>query len=112
MSYLDEYRRKLVSAEEAAGLVKPGMNIDYGSVAGFPLLIDEKLAVTVFVQVDGIDEGIAAVNSLDVDPKAHRRIRKTADEAISDVRKTKNKTVCDRGNVGSVGGQRKRKVGR
>jgi acyl-CoA hydrolase len=39
-----EYRRKLVSAEEAAGLVKSGMWIDYGAICGFPSLIDEKLA--------------------------------------------------------------------
>lgn len=39
-----EYRRKLISSEEAAGLVKPGMWVDYGYYCGFPLLIDEKLA--------------------------------------------------------------------
>ena len=39
-----EYRRKLISAEEAAGLVKSGMWIDYGAICGFPSLIDEKLA--------------------------------------------------------------------
>ncbi|MFC1918504.1 acetyl-CoA hydrolase/transferase family protein [Chloroflexota bacterium] len=44
MSHNDEYRRKLISADEAAGLVKPGMWVDYGSLCGFPLLIDEKLA--------------------------------------------------------------------
>ena len=44
MSYQDEYRRKLISAEEAAGLVKSGMWIDYGFGSGIPLLIDEKLA--------------------------------------------------------------------
>ena len=44
MNYQDEYRRRLISAEEAARLVKSGMSIDYGSVGGFPLLIDEKLA--------------------------------------------------------------------
>ncbi len=42
--YRDEYRRKLISAEEAAGLVKSGMWIDYGAICGFPSLIDEKLA--------------------------------------------------------------------
>jgi acyl-CoA hydrolase len=41
--YHDEYRRKLISAEEAAGLVKSGMWIDYGAICGFPSLIDEKL---------------------------------------------------------------------
>jgi len=44
MSYQEEYRRKLISAEEAAGLVKSGMWIDYGAICGFPSLIDEKLA--------------------------------------------------------------------
>ncbi len=44
MSYKNEYRRKLISAEEAAGLVRSGMWIDYGYICGFPLLIDEKLA--------------------------------------------------------------------
>jgi len=39
-----EYRRKLISAEEAAGLVKSSMWIDYGAICGFPSLIDEKLA--------------------------------------------------------------------
>ena len=44
MSVKSEYRRKLISAEEAAGLVKSGMWIDYGAICGFPSLIDEKLA--------------------------------------------------------------------
>jgi acyl-CoA hydrolase len=43
MGYRDEYQRKLISAEEAAGLVKSGMWIDYGAICGFPSLIDEKL---------------------------------------------------------------------
>ncbi len=42
--YHQEYKRKLISAEEAAGLVKSGMWIDYGAICGFPSLIDEKLA--------------------------------------------------------------------
>lgn len=42
--FRDEYRRKLISAEEAAGLVKSGMWIDYGAICGFPSLIDAKLA--------------------------------------------------------------------
>ncbi|MFC1941745.1 acetyl-CoA hydrolase/transferase family protein [Chloroflexota bacterium] len=42
--YSDEYRRKLISAEDGAGLVKSGMWIDYGAICGFPSLIDEKLA--------------------------------------------------------------------
>jgi acyl-CoA hydrolase len=41
--YREEYQRKLISAEEAAGLVKSGMWIDYGAICGFPSLIDEKL---------------------------------------------------------------------
>ena len=40
----DEYRQKLISADEAAGLVTDGMWIDYGAIGGFPSLIDEKLA--------------------------------------------------------------------
>ena len=44
MSYRDEYRRKSISAQEAAGLVKSGMSVSYGAVGGFPLLVDEKLA--------------------------------------------------------------------
>ena len=43
MSYRNEYKGKLISAEEAAGLVKSGMWIDYGAICGFPSLIDEKL---------------------------------------------------------------------
>ena len=42
--FRDEYRRKLISAEEAAGLVKSGMWIDYGAICGFPSLVDAKLA--------------------------------------------------------------------
>ena len=44
MDFHSEYQRKLISAEEAAGLVKSGMWIDYGAICGFPSLIDEKLA--------------------------------------------------------------------
>jgi len=43
-NFSQEYQRKLISAEEAAGLVKSGMWIDYGAICGFPSLIDEKLA--------------------------------------------------------------------
>jgi acyl-CoA hydrolase len=39
-----EYQSKLISADEAAGLVKSGMWIDYGAICGFPSLIDERLA--------------------------------------------------------------------
>ncbi len=42
--FQEEYKRKLISAEEAAGLVESGMWIDYGAICGFPSLIDEKLA--------------------------------------------------------------------
>jgi acyl-CoA hydrolase len=42
--FQQEYKRKLISAEDAAGLVKSGMWIDYGAICGFPSLIDEKLA--------------------------------------------------------------------
>ena len=44
MNYQDEYRRKLISAEDAAVLVKSEMWIDYGYGLGFPPLIDESLA--------------------------------------------------------------------
>ncbi len=44
MNPSQEYQRKLISAEEAAGLVKSGMWVDYGAICGFPSLIDEKLA--------------------------------------------------------------------
>jgi len=43
-NHSSEYQSKLISAEEAAGLVKSGMWIDYGAICGFPSLIDEKLA--------------------------------------------------------------------
>jgi acyl-CoA hydrolase len=42
--FREEYRRKLISAAEAAGLVKSGMWIDYGAICGFPSLVDAKLA--------------------------------------------------------------------
>lgn len=42
--YRSEYQSKLISAEEAAGLVRSGMWVDYGAICGFPSLIDEKLA--------------------------------------------------------------------
>ncbi len=44
MDFGKEYQRKLILAEDAAGLVKSGMWIDYGSILSFPSLIDEKLA--------------------------------------------------------------------
>jgi len=44
MNYEKEYRKKRISAEEAAALVKSGMWIDYGSILSFPSLVDEELA--------------------------------------------------------------------
>jgi acyl-CoA hydrolase len=44
IDYTNEYRAKLISAEDAAGLVTSGMWVDYGYKLGFPQLIDEKLA--------------------------------------------------------------------
>ncbi len=44
LSVSDDYQRKLISADEAAGLVRSGMWIDYGAICGFPSLIDERLA--------------------------------------------------------------------
>ncbi|MBW1827919.1 MAG: hypothetical protein JRI74_00655, partial [Deltaproteobacteria bacterium] len=44
MNFKEAYQQKLISAEEAAGLVKSGMWIDYGSILSFPSLIDEDLA--------------------------------------------------------------------
>jgi acyl-CoA hydrolase len=44
MAYSEEYRRKLISAEEAAGLVQSDMWVDYGSMLCFPSLLDEELA--------------------------------------------------------------------
>ncbi|SPD72310.1 Acetyl-CoA hydrolase/transferase [uncultured Desulfobacterium sp.] len=44
MNFSEEYKNKLISAEEAAGLVKSGMWVDYGSILSFPSLVDEELA--------------------------------------------------------------------
>lgn len=44
MDYREAYRRKKMSCGEAAGLVKSGMWIDYGSILSFPTLIDDELA--------------------------------------------------------------------
>ena len=44
MDYDEECRRKLISAEEAARLVKSETWVDYGSMLCFPSLIDEALA--------------------------------------------------------------------
>ena len=44
MNFKEEYRKKLISAEAAAGMVRSGMWIDYGSILSFPSLIDENLA--------------------------------------------------------------------
>ncbi|MFC1872725.1 acetyl-CoA hydrolase/transferase family protein [Chloroflexota bacterium] len=39
-----QYQSKLISAVEAAGLVRSGMWLDYGAICGFPSLIDQKLS--------------------------------------------------------------------
>ncbi len=44
MDYREEYRKKLISAEEAARLVESDMWVDYGAMLSFPSLIDEELA--------------------------------------------------------------------
>lgn len=44
MRWAEEYRRKLVSADEAAKLVKSGDWIDVGSTLGFPPLCDAAIA--------------------------------------------------------------------
>lgn len=44
MGYYNEYQRKLITAAEAAKLVKSDTWIDYGAILSFPSLIDEELA--------------------------------------------------------------------
>lgn len=44
MRYLEEYRRKLVSADKAAKVVKSGDIVDYGFFNGKPVLFDQALA--------------------------------------------------------------------
>ena len=44
MIFLDEYRRKLRTAEEAVRTVKSGDWVDYGSNNGFPVSLDRALA--------------------------------------------------------------------
>lgn len=44
MHYQEEYRRKLVSAEEAVGCVRSGDWIDYGAIAGQVMVLDRALA--------------------------------------------------------------------
>ena len=44
MDYREEYKKKLISAGEAARLVKSGMWVDYGAILCFPTLIDGELA--------------------------------------------------------------------
>jgi acyl-CoA hydrolase len=39
----NDFKQKLISADEAAGLVTSGMWVDYGAIGGFPSLIDEKI---------------------------------------------------------------------
>lgn len=44
MSYLDEYQKKLTTAEEAVKIVKSGMWLDYGWCSGTPNALDKALA--------------------------------------------------------------------
>ena len=44
ISCQSEYRRKLITADDAAALVRSGTWVDYGYALGFPRLIDESLA--------------------------------------------------------------------
>jgi len=44
MNYREEYEKKLISPEEAAGLVESGMHIELGSAANTALIIDKYLA--------------------------------------------------------------------
>ena len=44
MSYLEEYQKKLVTAEEAVKVVKSGMWLDYGWCTGAPYALDQALA--------------------------------------------------------------------
>ncbi|MGE5485145.1 MAG: acetyl-CoA hydrolase/transferase family protein [Ignavibacteriales bacterium] len=44
MDWKEQYRKKLISADAAAGLVKSDMWIEYGFASGFPQLIDEAIA--------------------------------------------------------------------
>lgn len=44
MDYKEQYKRKLISAEAAAKMVKSDMWVDYGAILSFPSLIDEELA--------------------------------------------------------------------
>ena len=43
-NYREEYKKKLVTAEEAVKCVKSGMNIDYGFMTSKPVLCDQALA--------------------------------------------------------------------
>lgn len=44
MSYMEEYKRKLVSADEAVKVVQSGMGVDYGFFNGKPIDCDRALA--------------------------------------------------------------------
>ncbi len=44
MNYREEYEKKLISPEEAAGLVESGMHIELGGAANTALIIDKYLA--------------------------------------------------------------------
>ena len=44
MSFLEEYKQKLVSADEAVKIVKSGDWVDYGWCTGTPDALDKALA--------------------------------------------------------------------
>jgi len=44
MNYREEYDKKLISPEEAAGLVENGMHVELGGAANTALIIDKYLA--------------------------------------------------------------------
>lgn len=44
MAFAAEYRRKLVTAEQAVGIVKSGDNLRYGPINGKPVALDQALA--------------------------------------------------------------------
>jgi acyl-CoA hydrolase len=58
MDYSEEYKRKIITAEEAAGLVRSGMWLDYGSILSFPSLIDEELSKLASL-LEGARSGVA-----------------------------------------------------
>ncbi len=70
IDWREEYRRKQISAEEAAGLVESNMWIDYGAICGFPSLIDEQLAKRVN-ELEGVK--VRALHSMSQLPKMDTR---------------------------------------